>query len=312
MGKGGRTVIVASTLLAGACKDPPQAPPPPPTEVVKAPADDATALWRDPVTTERFARRVLYTWTTAEQIAELRTTKRLLSREESPAHGASYYEQYLHGLATRGDAIAKLLDTTTFAKSRFAWPAPWATSQGMGDEQWGDQLIRVTLKQDAIVLAVSSRAGTFTARDLDNRVIPLDVVTQHPERIGAVYFETDRYREMILCNESMIASWSVGTQNITDELEAEARAIVALAAELRAHPVTPELQRGFASAVAVQNTALEPKALDELAKRLRGMPRPAALEGASTVVFPGAGTARTLRVVPKPRGTYSSFSRGTY
>jgi len=306
---GRRTAIIATTMLAGACKDPPQAPPPPapPSDVAKS--DDAAVLWRDPVTAERFARRVLYTWTTADQIAELRTAKRLLTREESPANGASYFEQYLHGLAAGGDPIAKLLDTTTFAKSRFAWPAPWATSGGMGAEQWGDQLIRVTLKKDAIVLAVSSRTRTFTARDLDNRALPLDLVMQHPERIGAVYFEAAQYREMVLCNESMIAGWSVGTQDIADEVAAEARAIAALAAELRAGPVTPELQRGFASAVAIQNIALEPRALDEVAKRLRAMPRPPALEGVSTVVFPGPGSARTLRVVPKPDSTYSS---GTY
>ena len=166
---------------------------------------------------------MLYTWTTADQIAELRTTKRLLTREESPANGVSYFEQYLHRLAVRGDAIAKLLDTTTFAKSRFAWPAPWATSGGMGAEQWGDRLIRVTLKSEAIVLAVSSRTGTLTARNLDNRAVPLDLVMQHPERIGAVYFEAPQYREMVLCNEWIMAHWSVGTQDIADEVEAEAR-----------------------------------------------------------------------------------------
>ena len=172
----------------------------------------------------------------------------------------------------------------------------------------------MTLKSEAIVLAVSTRTGVFSARDLDNAVVPLDVVKQHPERIGAVYFDTDRYREVVLCNESMIASWSVGTQNITDELEAEARAIVALAAELRAAPATPELERGFASAVAIQNaTPLEPNALAELAKRLRATPKPAAFEGVSTVAFPGIGVARTLRVVPRPRSTYSSYGgRGTY
>ena len=60
----------------------------------------------------------------------------------------------------------------------------------------------------------------------------------------------------------------------------------------------------------MRNTALEPAALDAVAKRLRAMPRPPAFEGVSTVVFPGPGVARTLRVVPKPSRTCSSS--GTY
>jgi hypothetical protein len=87
-------------------------------------------LARDVVTHDRFARRTLYTWTTKDQIEELRTTRQLLSRDESPAHGASYLDQVLYTLAQRGDPTAALLYTTAFAKMRFAWHAPWATRGG--------------------------------------------------------------------------------------------------------------------------------------------------------------------------------------
>ena len=57
----------------------------------------------------------------ALRIVGLADDRKLLVRETSPANGASYYEQVVHALAQHGDPIAKLLDTTTFAKSRFAW-----------------------------------------------------------------------------------------------------------------------------------------------------------------------------------------------
>jgi hypothetical protein len=324
---GRRTAIVASSLLAVGCREPSK-PAKPVANEVRA---DAKGLWRDAVTAERFARRVLYTWTTPDQIAALRRDRRLLVRDESPDRGASYYEQVVHALAGRGDAIAKLLDTTTFARSRFAWPAPWATREGWDGEQYGDQLIRVTLKPEAIVLALSTATGTFEAHDLADRPVALDEVRAHPERIGAVYFVSIRdaaaaaglpppstsYRELVLCNEAMIAAWSVGTQDIADELAAEAAALLVLADELRTRPATAEQREGFARAIALDNDtyALDAARLEQIAAHLRVAPRPVAFEGGGNVAFPGIGPARPApRVVPTSRrGTYTTFlPRGTH
>src|SRR5258706_7476507 len=173
----GRALLLASMLFASACRQPAQPQPPPVNAVVPS----ASALWRDPVTAEHYARRVLYTWTTSAQIDELRRDhSRLLVREHSPDYGASFYEQVVAALAERGDVVAQLLHTTTFAKSRFAWPAPWATREGWIDEDYGDQLIRVTLRSNAIVLALSTATGSFEARDLDGAIVPLAEVTAHP------------------------------------------------------------------------------------------------------------------------------------
>src|SRR5262245_10859424 len=145
MPKRRRTAVVASSLLAGACG--PSPPPRPKAAAVARDlrADAVAALARDALY-HGDVRRTLYTWTTAEQIRELQHARRLLVREESPEHGASYLEQVLYALATGGDRIAALLYTTPFAKMRFAWHAPWATRMGWPGEQYGDQLIRVTLK----------------------------------------------------------------------------------------------------------------------------------------------------------------------
>lgn len=227
--------LVAGTLLVGGCSEPRPAPAPI-AATVPAPTSElatAAALWQTPVTSAAFARRTFYTWTTDDQIAELRAGKVLLSREESPEHGASYYEQVVHALAAR-DPLAKLLDTTTFAKSRFAWPAPWATREGWTNEHYGDQLVRVTLRPDAIILALSTATGAFEARSLDGAAAdPL----AHPERIAAVFHvrtgrDVDpKFREYIVCNEAMV-TWSIGTPEIRAELVAERALLVALHAQL--------------------------------------------------------------------------------
>jgi hypothetical protein len=318
-----RRIVIAGSLLAGGCKQPEQQQPPPVNEVARA--DVAKALWRDPVTAERYARRVLYTWTTAEQIAELRRDRRVLVREESPQHGASYFEQVVHVLADR-DSAAKLLDTVTFAKSRYAWPAPWATHEGWPGEVYGDELIRVTLKPGAVVLALTT-GGRVEARDLAGALVPIVDVLAHPERLAAVYFTADpgdvapgvprppnAFREYVLCNESMIAAWSVGTQDIADELAAEIAALDALARELRAGPATPELAAGYASALALRSPAyaLDPGAIEQVIAHLRAVPRPPAFEGGGDVAWPGIGVPRPPpRVVRKRTGTYGSFA-GSY
>jgi len=125
MAKRRRTAIVAGSLLAGAsaCGPQPQPQPRPAVaEVAHDPrAEAVAALARDALHHGEPVRRTLYSWTTEEQVQELRRTGRLLMREESPELGASYLEQVVHALAGRGDPLARLLDSTGYAKMRFAW-----------------------------------------------------------------------------------------------------------------------------------------------------------------------------------------------
>jgi hypothetical protein len=335
----GRTVMVATSLLAAGCNAPTEKPVAvEATPVERAPsATDAIAvLARDAVTHDRFARRTLYTWTTGDQIDELRRSRQLLVRSESPARGATYVEQVLHALAERGDAVATLLDTTTYARSRFAWPSPWATRGGWPGEDYGDHLIRVTLKPDAVVLALSTSTAAFVARDLDNVAVPLADVIAHPERIAAIYFVSDGaagsrnlpltgsvYREYVLCNEAMIAGWSVGTDEIAHELDVEARTLETLVRYVQSSPAPRAFitrtawaavdrrdnrpERAFAAALALDSVRyrLDRDSLAALARMLRDTPKPAAFEGGGTATFPGIGPRRsTPRVVPVARGSY--------
>jgi hypothetical protein len=335
------SAVLATSLLAASCGQP--SPLKARSEAVQPTdvdlAQQATrALAGDAVFQDRYARATLYTWTTAAQIDELRAGKPLLSREESPIHGAAYSDQVLEALAQRGDAIAKLLYTSGFARARHAWATAWATRAGWPDEQYGDQLIRIALKPDAIIVALSTATGTFEARSLDDRLVSLAELPGKIDRVAAIYFTSDAtrpgarglpkptatFREYLVCNESMIAAWSVADPEILRELEREASGLDAVVAYLRAHsgPTrvvvpgswthavtidTPEA--AFAAALAFDNVnyRLDPDQLALIAQMLRSTPKPPVLAGTPTAKFPGTGvTRKPSRVVPAGGSTFAS------
>ena len=340
MGRRKAPTLLATSLLAGACPGPSH--PDQPSGAVAAAPGDADALRADALTHDRFARRTLYTWTTRDQLKEIRRGKRLLLREISPTRGASYVDQVLYGLAQGGDPLAKILWTTTYAKMRFAWHAPWATRLGWEGEDYGRELIRITLEPDAIIVHLSTARGFVGARDLNNQPVPLDKVIATPRRIAAIYFvseagagkhgnfpdPTATYRELVLCNESMIESWVIGGDEIELEAEREAARLEALARHLRSRPgpppATPPIaaawarpaptpEGAYAAALAFANAKyrLDPDALEALAALMRSTPKRAAFTGGTEAVrFPGVGTARgEPRVFDRRSGTYGG---GTY
>ncbi|HXK17414.1 MAG TPA: hypothetical protein VNG33_06420, partial [Polyangiaceae bacterium] len=91
------------------------------------------------------ARRELFTWTTAEQIQEIRAGSVLMTRTERDGLGPGYAMQVLTTLAgctacipSQADAVAlaALLSGPAFAKARYAWTEPWATRVGWPGETY--------------------------------------------------------------------------------------------------------------------------------------------------------------------------------
>ncbi len=267
-----RGALLSIALGELACS--PAAPPPPPDQPppvvsISTPAASASAADAQPpaddtpeaiekllpyvVLHDRPARRTLYTWTTRAQIEELAKDRVLLTRTESAEHGASYFDQVLDERARGKDALARLLRTAAFARARFAWPAPWSTLLGFPGEDYGDELIQVTLKPDAWIAVLRTSQPALTVIDLENRPVPAADALAHPARIAAVYFVHDTpkagyaastagpmerlaYREYVLCNESMIESFAAHTPEIAQEITRSADAMAALGRHLRAHP----------------------------------------------------------------------------
>jgi hypothetical protein len=311
------TVVIVSAAASA------QAEPPAPPEVL----DAVSALRPYAVVHAKAGRRVLYTWTTREQIEELAQGRPLLSREASPTHGPAHYDEVVGGRAAGGDRLAALLRGPAFRRARFAWPAPWATLLGWEGETYGEELVQVILKPEAWIAKLTASKQGWEIVDLDDRPVALDEALRHPERIAAVYFVQDlyrsasagtygtwgtaaaralarpAYREYVLCNEPMIASWGAGTEAIARELEAGAAAVDALRRHVEAHPARepldgwirrivaatwpgpalPATPEGlYEAALAFPNVRYypAPSELAALARRLRGIARRRAETGA--------------------------------
>ncbi len=301
---------------------------------------DATAeaerlLARDAVDEQRFARSTLYSWTTTEQIDELRQNRRLLARDESPASGASFVDQILFALAQK-DPLARLLFTTPFARMRFAWPTPWSTRAGWPNEKYGSQLIRIALRSDAWIVRLTTATGTFEVHDLHDDVVPIATVLVAPHRIAAIYFVSDAsvapadglpkpgasFREYVLCNESMIESYEVGTARIAHEIAESAALIDTLIKAIKTTP--PRLthsvptawrrpQKGlvasYYAALALDSSLYEltEELLVPLATALRATPKPPAIEQVPALAFAKGVARNPPRMLP--RSVDVSFAR---
>ena len=221
--------IWASATLFACASTPPQAPvrAPPidrPITVAELPAPAAPGpidlLAARGVYHDDFVRPILYTWTTPRQIAGLRDDRRLLVAEASAGEGPSLFLRELAALAKRRgpghDVATALLKHPALVRRRYAWPSPFATTMGLGPIRYGDALIRVELDPRAIVLrfrpADDAPLGAF-----DMQGAPVPIAQVDPTKIAAVYHVRDgpneqtAYREYVLCNESMIAAWSIAT-----------------------------------------------------------------------------------------------------
>jgi len=188
------------------------------------------------VTHDSFARRVLYTWATAAGAARIRSERRLLL----PTEREGYFTQQIDALASSGTAageIARLLAShPSLSARRYAWTRPFATRVPLSDRSYGDVLIGAVLKPNAIIARFDpSDPVPFHFVDLDGNDIPLGHVLLDPSRLAAVYHVATHpesgapFREFVLCNESMIAEWSMHTPELARVLDADLRAVRALA-----------------------------------------------------------------------------------
>jgi hypothetical protein len=119
---------------------------------------------------------------------------------------------------------------------------------GWPGEDYGDQLLRIVLKPEAWILIVDD-AGAIALIDMNNQLVPFADAVEHPERIGALFFYkvdvtgngtfercSGGYREFIVGNEAMIEEWSLGTQQIRDQLAADADRLEGFLEQLRPNP----------------------------------------------------------------------------
>ena len=282
-------------------------------------AELAARLARLAVTHDDFARPVLYTWTTPDQIADLRKSGVLLVKDGStkPSGYEIQLDTVWRGKGPGSDLAALLRSHPGLVKQRYAWTAPLATRRTLNvadasDHGYGDALVRVVLRDDAYVgMFDPSLPDPWRWVDMKNRPVPTWEVLAHPERIGAVY-HVERagaspvsYREYVLCNETMIDEWSVATTVIRDEVEEETTLVEALAVlGMDATATTPldtlssswpalhdlqALEEDWSAAIAFANARYVPtkRNLEDLARVLRSWdPTPPELVMHPKAIFP--------------------------
>ncbi len=182
--------------------------------------------------------RIFYSWTTDEQVAELRAGAELFNRSERPGLGRGLLFTELAELAQAGDTLqstlADQLVNTVFAKARFAWPNPWSTLLGFPGETYGNQLLRIQLKADAWIARFDS--GALSVLDANNQQVPLETALANPARIGAIFYQSRAaggaycgsfshgavgFREFALGNLDMVERWSLATPEIAERLTSD-------------------------------------------------------------------------------------------
>jgi hypothetical protein len=166
--------------------------------------------------------------------------------------------------------------------------------------------------------------------------VPIGTVVAKPGLVGAIYFvsdatvpptgnlprPTESFREFALCNEAMIESWEVGTDQIAAVLAANAATLEAMARYLEGRPTpetvavtdlvraawgrsppnpTPEIAYAAALALASSRYALDPLLLLDHAGQLRVRQAIPAFEGRSTVVFTQGGARNPPHVIAHPQ-----------
>ena len=204
------------------------------------------------VALDDFGRQDFYSWTTPDQIDGLKNGDDFLSRSESPTNGKALYDIILSDTAFDKFPMATILRREQFAKKRFAWVDGWATIMGWEGENYGNQLLKIHLKDSAIIVAflpyqcaVNVNKGKyFSYSDVKGKPLTEEFALAHTNRIAAIYFCADkngsrtevigsygkgkkysdikiRYREYVICNEQMIDTWESGTENVLSEIKNE-------------------------------------------------------------------------------------------
>ncbi len=216
--------------------------------------DPFLALDAGAVTHVRWARRELWSWTKTSGAEAIAREKRFLRYKiHTEAPDDSFYD--LHVRRSGDAALSVLLTKPPFDMNRYAWATPWGAADGLDDEQYGDQLIHVVLRADAVIArfvpltegegdapdaANPFRAGLpeWTFATVDGTEVSRAEVLAHPGRLAAVFHvcvnrdpDLGRYvgyREYVLTNEAAIERWEIGGPPAVSALDASSALLRAL------------------------------------------------------------------------------------
>lgn len=207
--------------------------PPPPTVKVDDP-DEILAPFE--IDARRPIRRVYYSWTTREQAADLAKTKKLLVKGPKDMKDLNVFEDAVKAATALplSHRISTALSKPPLDKRRYAFQNAVGWAQGIAGKPYGTVVVRITLRPEAVLLSLGGEVAPllspYAAWDLEGKAVDGKDVEAHPERIaGVLHVSHDPsgapFREVVLVNEGMIASWEIGTDEVMAELRDEAKAL---------------------------------------------------------------------------------------
>jgi hypothetical protein len=180
------------------------------------------------------ARRDIYAYVSDGEAAAMRTSKTLFPPPElgvaPPVPAVLTRLRDVRASATpSGQSLIGVLEAR-FQRTLSTWPNPWALRlvDHPGTEHMNP--VHIILREDAWIGRISD--GALTVMDMQNQLVSTDVAVLEPERIAAIYFVVspktvsfasceDGFRDVSLANEGMVESWSLGTTEILDRLDAD-------------------------------------------------------------------------------------------
>jgi len=204
----------------------------PKTPVAEAHPVDAPALRENlralAVEHRRSMPRVLYSWTTREQITAMAGDRKLLRRSRGESGEQSRFDAFLSEQGAKVPGPARALRGSACGRKRFAWSNPWATVRGFLGEDYGDQLLEIVLRPDSIIVVVDSGGPTWRYVTVGGEELTPRQAKAAKQRIaGALHISapTDEQhwmgsfmapagwplREFVLCNVAQVERWSYGT-----------------------------------------------------------------------------------------------------
>ena len=143
--------------------------------------------------------RYIYTWTSQEQIDEIRNGGPVLSRSEASDGSKCYFDSITDLYPCSNKNAWFHIDREIHDKKRFGWTNLWSTSMGYQGEKYGNKLMRIKLKPNSYIAHIKTQNGqtyvNFT--DLEGKYISYSKLdSDHGQLAGAFFTHVDIETEM--------------------------------------------------------------------------------------------------------------------
>ena len=186
-----------------------------------------------------------YVWVPAAQVTSLRADKKLFGPSQDVSSSEPLSTLGLLSFADpSGPAFATALQAQ-FKSGRYAWPQPWANRMLESDPN--AELVHVTLRPEAWLAVIQE--NTVVVYDETRARVSFADAFAHPERIGAIYFDSsetacssggtgDIERGFLIGNEALVQEWSLRTPEILARLQKDIQDLTQFLIETRSCPTS--------------------------------------------------------------------------